>query len=85
MEESEDDNVEIIKRVYSLDHSSANNSSLKDYLEETKQRTNYKELYEKEQKEWEDQRAELEQELDRIKNKPEGKLNDQQSISYDEG
>ena len=92
--EADNDRIRSIERMQHIEHLPA--LSLTHVLEETKQScseceeeakkdVDYKELYEKEQKEWMDQRAEIEQELERIKNQYEDKSNEPQSISYDEG
>ena len=52
--------------------------------EEAKEDIDYKKLYEKEQKEWMDQKTEIEEELERIKNQSGDKSNEPH-ISYDEG
>ena len=92
--EAENDRIRSIERMQHIEHLPA--LSLTHVLEETKQScseceeeakedVDYKELYEKEQKEWMDQRTEIKQELERIKNQYEDKSNEPQSISYDEG
>ena len=92
--EAENDRIRSIERMQHIEHLPA--LSLTHVLEETKQScseceeeakedVDYKELYEKEQKEWMDQREEIKQELERIKNQYEDKSNEPQSISYDEG
>ena len=92
--EAENDRIRSIERMQHIEHLPA--LSLTHVLEETKQSwseceeeakkdVDYKELYEKEQKEWMDQREEIKQELERIKNQYEDKSNEPQSISYDGG
>ena len=91
--EAENDRIRSIERMQHIEHLPA--LSLTHILKETKQScseceeeakkdVDYKELYEKEQKEWMDQRTEIENELERIKSQYEDKQNEPQSISYDE-